>query len=73
MTTDAFVCLKYKIALRDSETLYRPVRVREYTTCFYETAKAGARINYNDTASSVNLPENGYTKTRKCCTRVKNS
>jgi len=73
MTIDAFVCLKYKIALRDSETLYCPVRVRECATWFYETAKAGARINYNDTASSVNLPENGYTKTRKCCTRVKNS
>lgn len=27
-----------------------------------DTAKAGAKINYSDVASSVNLPENGYTR-----------
>lgn len=31
-------------------------------TCFYKTVKAGAKINYSDIASSVNLLENGYTK-----------
>lgn len=61
MTIEDF--MTYKIVchlLRNSLPFLRHSSMN--TRVFYKTTKAGAKINYSDVASSVNLPENGRTK-----------
>lgn len=60
MTIDDFIH-EIPFSLCTAKLCYS-IRRSNMNACFYKTVKVGAKINYSDIASSVNLLENGYTK-----------